>query len=67
MVCSLQLILGTPSACLSGGHPDTSELLLAQNTARAAWEENEISGWFFEAMGYLFRNLMGVIIQTGQI
>lgn len=67
MVCSLQLILGNPSTCLSDGHFDTSKLPLAPNTATAAREENEISGWFFEAMGYLCRTLKGAINQTGQI
>lgn len=67
MVCSLQLILGNTSTRLSDGHSDTSKLPLAPNTATAAHEENEISGWFFEAMGYLCRTLKGVINQTGQI
>lgn len=67
MVCSLRLMLGNPSMCLSDGHFDTSKLPLAQNPATAACEENEISGWFFEATGYLFRTLKGVISQTGQI
>lgn len=67
MVCSLQLILGNPSACLSDGHFDTSKLPLAPNTATAARKENEISGWFFDAMGYLCRTLKGAINQTGQI
>lgn len=43
MVCSLQLIPGSPSAFLSDGHSDTSKLL-AHNMVKAAGEENEIPG-----------------------
>lgn len=60
MVCSLQLILGSPSAFLSDGH-STSELLLAQNTVKAAWEEKEIPGWFLQTIDYIFKAVKGII------
>jgi hypothetical protein len=67
VVCSLQLILGNPSAFLSDGHSDTSKLPLVQNTANAAWKEIEISCWFLETVGSIFKTFKGIINQTGQL
>lgn len=60
MVCSLQLIPGSPSAFLSDGHSDTSKLLLAQNMVKAAGEANEIPGLFIRTVDYVFKTFQGI-------